>query len=141
MKNEIAESQTRRANLLLTVPRNAGISRECYLLRQFSCRMTTRLLQLQKTNAMLVFVDNAAFSNLPTAASGFQLLAVHSPDWRGANIAPPPPPPAVVSLVDNETITTSDTVSFPDVFDGETIHVTYTVSVTVFDTPVGATSV
>lgn len=42
MKNEIAESQTRRANLLLTVPRNAGISRESCPLRQFSCRMTTK---------------------------------------------------------------------------------------------------
>lgn len=74
-------------------------------------------------NAMLVFNDNAALSNLPTAPSGGSYIQSVPLSGGGANIAPPPPPPATVSVMDNEMVHVTDAESFPDVFDAETVHV------------------
>jgi hypothetical protein len=43
-------------------------------------------------------------------------------------VAPTPPP--IVQITDNETITVTDTASFPDVFDAETVHVADAIFVT-----------
>jgi hypothetical protein len=74
-------------------------------------------------SATLVFSDNAALSNLPTTPSGGSYTQSVPLNGGGTNIAPPPPPPATVSVIDNEIVHVTDTESFPDVFDGEAIHV------------------
>jgi YVTN family beta-propeller protein len=88
-------------------------------------------------NGMLIFTDNAGLSNLPSAASGSNFTQTISLTGPRTTTPPPPPPPAVVSLPVNETIHVTDSESFPDVFDGEPIHVTDTVTVTVLNTSVG----
>jgi hypothetical protein len=74
-------------------------------------------------SSALVFSDNAALSNLPTAPSGANYVQSVPLSGGGANIAPPPPPPATVSVLDNEMVHVTDAESFPDVFDGEVVHV------------------
>jgi alpha-tubulin suppressor-like RCC1 family protein len=73
--------------------------------------------------AALIFNGNAALSNLPTTPSGASFMQSVPLSGGRTNIGPPPPPPSTVSVIDNETIRTSDAVSFPDVFDGEAVHV------------------
>ncbi len=81
-------------------------------------------------NGLLTFTDNAALSNLPTVASGSNYAQSIPLNGSGTSTAPPPPPPAVVPVMDNETISVTDTVSFPDVFDAEVVHVADAVFVT-----------
>lgn len=78
----------------------------------------------------LGFADNAGVgqTNLPSTtinASTFQQIVSLS----GTGVSAGPPPPAIVT--DNETISVTDTVTFPDVVDTEKITVTDTVMVTV----------
>ena len=86
-------------------------------------------------NAVLVFNDNAALSNLPTTPSGASYTQSVPLTGGGTNIGPPPPPPAVVPIVDNEVVQVTDTSSFTDVFDSETITVNDQVSVQVISIP------
>jgi probable HAF family extracellular repeat protein len=81
-------------------------------------------------NGLLTFTDNAALSNLPTVASGSNYAQSIPLNGSGTTTPPPPPPPAVVPVIDNETISVTDTVSFPDVFDAEAVHVADAVFVT-----------
>jgi hypothetical protein len=80
--------------------------------------------------ATLVFTDNAALSNLASASSGSNFTQSISLNGSGASRPPPPPPPAIIPIIDNETISVTDTPSFPDVPDTEAIKVTDTVFVT-----------
>ena len=88
-------------------------------------------------NATLTFTDNAALSNLATAASGSNYTQSIPLNGGTTTIGPPPPPPAVIPVMDNETIHVADTQLFPDVFDSETVHVTDAVMVTALNTSTG----
>jgi hypothetical protein len=72
----------------------------------------------------LTFTDNAALSNVPTAQVGSSYTQSIPLNGSGTTTPPPPPPPATIPLTDNETVTVTDAVSFPDVVDSETVHVT-----------------
>ncbi len=85
-------------------------------------------------NSTLVFTDNAALSNLPTAPSGPSYMQSVPLTGGGTNFAPPPPPPAIVSVFDNEMVYVADTESFPDVLDGEAIHIQDRVTVATLQT-------
>src|SRR5260370_969630 len=89
------------------------------------------------TSGTLTFTDNAALSNVAStqAFSGFtQSIALNG---AGSTTLPPPPPPAVVTIPITEMITVTDTPSFLDAFDNETITITDAVSVQVIHvTPV-----
>jgi hypothetical protein len=71
-------------------------------------------------SGLFTIVDNAQTSNIPVAiqAGG---LAAHSLPLSGTTVVTTGSPAMVT---DNETITVSDTETFPDVFDSETITVT-----------------
>jgi predicted outer membrane repeat protein len=89
-------------------------------------------------SATLTFTDNAALSNVTSMASGSSYLQSIALNGSGTTAPPPPPPPAVIPVMDNETITVTDTESFPDIFDAETVHVTDAVMITVLNTSAGA---
>ena len=74
-------------------------------------------------NATIIFGDNAALSNLPTTPMSGNYTQSVPLSGGGTNIAPPPPPPATVSVIVHEMVHETDTESFPDIFDGETVHV------------------
>ena len=84
--------------------------------------------------ASIVFMDNAALSNLATTPSGANYMQSVPLTGEGTNIGPPPPPPAVIPLVDNETVHVADSQSFPDVLDSETITVSDQVTINVIST-------
>jgi hypothetical protein len=93
-----------------------------------SCTVTVQFDPTSAGNltSSLNFFDNAGpgESNLQSAASGSGFLQAVS--LSGTGVAPPPP---VVSVVDNEAITVTDTPVFPDVADNEPITVNDQVSV------------
>ena len=76
--------------------------------------------------ATLAFTDNAALSNVTSAASGPNFVQSIPLTGSGSSAPPPPAPPAVVPVMDNETVHVTDTETFPDVFDGEAVKVTDT---------------
>ncbi len=94
-----------------------------------SCTFTVQFdpLTVGPLSGSLGFLDNAGGgeSNLPSAANGSSFT--QTIPLLGTGVGAPPPPPAVVT--DNETITVTDTPSFPDVFDTEPITVTDSVNV------------
>jgi Bacterial Ig-like domain (group 3) len=92
-------------------------------------------------NATVVFTDNAALSNVVSAPAGSSYTQSIALNGSGTSGPPPPPPPAVVPVMDNETITVTDTSSFPDVFDAESITVTDQVSIQVLNTTTTSISI
>ena len=112
---------------------NSGTSLSTVLPSGGVCAVTigyTASVTPANDNGLLTFTDNAALSNLPTVASGSNYAQSIALNGLGTSTAPPPPPPAVVPVMDNETISVTDTVSFPDVFDAEAVHVADAVFVT-----------
>jgi uncharacterized repeat protein (TIGR01451 family) len=81
-------------------------------------------------SATITFTDNAALSNLTSTPTGSNFSQSISLSGAGSSTPPPPPPPAIVAVSDNETISVTDTPSFPDVCDLEAITVTDQVTVT-----------
>jgi hypothetical protein len=71
----------------------------------------------------LLFTDNAALSNLASTPSGSNYTQSIVLTGSGTSTPPPAAPPAVIPVSDNETITVSDAVTFPDIFDAEKITV------------------
>jgi len=96
-------------------------------------------------SATISFADNAALSNLTSTPSGSSYTQTVSLNGSGTTTSAPPLPPATVPVSDSETITVTDTETFPDVADSETIAVTDQVSIVVsqtitFTTPAPATA-
>jgi len=84
--------------------------------------------------ATLVFTDNAALSNLTTTAAGANYTQSISLSGSGTDTTPPPPPSATVTIPTiNETITVTDTPTFPDVADSEAITVNDAVTVRAYN--------
>ena len=81
-------------------------------------------------NGTLVFTDNAALSNVASVPAGSNYTQSIPLKGAGTTTPPPPPPPAVIPILDNETITVNDTMSFPDVSIAEAVHVNDAVFVT-----------
>jgi hypothetical protein len=77
----------------------------------------------------ITFTDNAALSNLTSTPSGSSYTQTISLNGGGTTAPQPTEPPATVPVSDNETITVTDTETFPDVADSETITVSDQVSV------------
>jgi hypothetical protein len=80
-------------------------------------------------NDTLIVTDNAALSNVATVSVGTSYTQAISLNGSGVSAPPPPPPSAVVPLVDNESISVTDSSSFPDVFDPEAITVSDQVTI------------
>jgi hypothetical protein len=80
--------------------------------------------------ATLTFTDNAALSNVTSTPAGSSFTQSISLNGSGTSTPPPPPPPAVIPIAVNETVHVTDTASFPDVFDAETVRVADSVFVT-----------
>jgi hypothetical protein len=95
-----------------------------------SCTFTVQFdpTKVGPLSGSLGFLDNAGAgeSNLTSTVNGS--FFTQTIPLSGNGLAAPPPPPAVVT--DNETITVTDTPSFPDVSDSEPITVTDVVKVT-----------
>jgi hypothetical protein len=82
-------------------------------------------------SATITFTDNAALSNLTSTLTGSSYTQTISLNGTGTTAPQPTEPSATVPVSDNETITVTDTPTFPDVADSETITVTDQVSITV----------
>jgi hypothetical protein len=85
-------------------------------------------------SATIIFTDNAALSNLTSTAGGSTYTQSITLNGSGTTAPQPTEPPATVSVSDNEVITVTDTPTFPDIADAETITVTDQVSITVSQT-------
>ena len=82
-------------------------------------------------NGTITFTDNAALSSPPSTPAGSNYTQSIALTGSGASTAPLPPPSATVTIPTiNEMIMVSDTETFPDVPDTESIIVTDKVSVT-----------
>jgi hypothetical protein len=90
-------------------------------------------------NGVFTITDNAALSNVASTPAGSSYTQSFALNGSGTTTPPLPSPPAVVPVMDNETITVTDTPSFPDVLDPETIKVTDQVLVQAY--PLTTTSV
>lgn len=84
-------------------------------------------------NAVLLFTDNAALSNVPSAPGGSSYTQSIALNGSGTSAPPPPPPPAVIPVSVNETVHVTDTTAFQDVVDAENISVTDQVSIQVLN--------
>lgn len=126
-------SCTNSATSLSTVLPSGGV---CTLTISYTASATPA-----NDSGLLTFTDNAALSNLQTVASGSNYTQSIPLSGSGSSTPPPPPPPAVVPVVDNETITVTDTPSFPDVFDSENITETDQVSVQVLNSTTTSISI
>lgn len=83
----------------------------------------------------LTFTDNAALSNVASTQTGSSYTQIIPLNGAGSTTPPPPPPPAGIPVVDNEAIHVTDTPSFPDVFDSETITVSDQVTIKIISSP------
>jgi hypothetical protein len=79
----------------------------------------------------ITFTDNAALSNVASTPAGSSFTQSIALNGAGSSTPPPPPPPAVVTIPVTETITVTDTPSFLDALDNETITITDAVTVQV----------
>ena len=86
-------------------------------------------------NGTITFTDNATLSNLTSTGSGSAFMQTLVLNGSGSDAPPPPVPPATVYVTDSETITVTDTLTIPDVFDQETITVTDTPAIVVTPAP------
>jgi hypothetical protein len=82
-------------------------------------------------SAIITFTDNAALSNLTSTAGSSNYTQSITLNGSGTIAPQPTEPPATVPVSDNEVITVTDTPTFPDVADSETITVSDQVSITV----------
>jgi hypothetical protein len=82
-------------------------------------------------SATITFTDNAALSNLTSTLSGSSYTQTILLNGAGTPTPQPTEPLATIPVSDSETITVTDTETFPDVADSETITVSDQVNVTV----------
>lgn len=106
------------SNGAASLPANLASGAECILVISYTAPAGNA------ATGTITFADNAALSNLTSAAAGSSFTQTVALNGSGTTTPPPALPPAVVSIpLINETISVQDSATFPDIADMEAVSV------------------